>query len=192
MVEILYRLKDNGRVGIVLPDGFLFGTDNTKVAIKKKLLEECNLHTIIRLPGSIFAPYTSIATNLLFFDKTGPTQETWFYRMDMPKEYKAFSKTKPVELKHMHDIIKWWNNRIEIKDEKDDESLTETWKSKKFTIEEIRNLNYNLDQCGFPIKEEVILSPKETMDNFITRREKLEKQLDEKLQEIIKMIGDIK
>ena len=112
--------------------------------------------------------------------------------MDMPKEYKAFSKTKPVELKHMHDIIKWWNNRIEIKDEKDDESLTETWKSKKFTIEEIRNLNYNLDQCGFPIKEEVILSPKETMDNFITRREKLEKQLDEKLQEIIKMIGDIK
>jgi len=66
MVEILYRLKHNGRVGIVLPDGFLFGNDSTKVAIKKKLIEECNLHTIIRLPGSIFAPYTSIATNLLF------------------------------------------------------------------------------------------------------------------------------
>lgn len=69
MVEILYRLKQNGRVGIVLPDGILFGVDNTKKAIKKKLLEECNLHTIIRLPGSVFAPYASIATNLLFFDK---------------------------------------------------------------------------------------------------------------------------
>lgn len=192
MVEILYRLKQNGKVGIVLPDGFLFGNDNTKVNIKKKLMEECNLHTIIRLPGSIFSPYTSIATNLLFFDKTGPTKETWFYRMDLPDGYKAFSKTKPVELKHMQHIIDWWNNRIEIKDLKDDESLNETYKSKKFTIQEISNLNYNLDQCGYPVKEEIILSPKETMDNFISKREKLEIQLDCKLKEIIELIGDLK
>lgn len=192
MVEILYRLKQNGKVGIVLPDGFLFGNDNTKVAIKKKLMEDCNLHTIIRLPGSIFAPYTSIATNLLFFDKTGPTQETWFYRMDLPEGYKAFSKTKPVELKHMQPIIDWWNNRIEIKDPKDDESLTETYKSKKFKLEELSNLNYNLDQCGYPVKEEIILSPKETMNNFIEKREILEKQLDKKLKEIIDLIGDLK
>lgn len=192
MVEILYRLKHNGRVGIVLPDGFLFGNDSTKVAIKKKLIEECNLHTIIRLPGSIFAPYTSIATNLLFFDKTKVTDEIWFYRMDMPEGYKAFSKTKPVELKHLKSIIDWWNNRKEIKDIKEDESLTETWKSKKFTVSEIKELNYNLDQCGFPVKEEVILSPKETMDNFIEKREKLERELDIKLQEIIKLIGDVK
>lgn len=192
MVEILYRLKQNGKVGIVLPDGFLFGNDNTKVAIKKKLMEECNLHTIIRLPGSIFAPYTSIATNLLFFDKTGPTKETWFYRMDLPEGYKAFSKTKPVELKHMQPVIDWWNKREEIKDPKDDESLTETYKSKKLTIEELSNLNYNLDQCGYPVKEEVILSPKETMNNFIEKRENLEKQLDKKLEEIIELIGDLK
>lgn len=192
MVEILYRLKQNGKVGIVLPDGFLFGNDNTKVAIKKKLMEECNLHTIIRLPGSIFAPYTSIATNLLFFDKTGPTQETWFYRMDLPEGYKAFSKTKPVELKHMQPVIDWWNKREEIKDPKDDESLTETYKSKKLTIEELSNLNYNLDQCGYPVKEEVILSPKETMNSFIEKRENLEKQLDKKLEEIIELIGDLK
>jgi type I restriction enzyme M protein len=192
ITEILYRLKDNGKVGIVLPDGFLFGEDNTKVAIKKKLIGECNLHTIIRLPGSIFAPYTSIATNLLFFDKTGPTKEIWFYRMDIPEGYKAFSKTKPVELKHLDSIIDWWNNRVEIKDKKEDDSLTETWKSKKYTIDEIINLNYNLDQCGYPKKEEAILSPKETMDNFIAKREKLEKELDLKLQEIIKMIGEIK
>ena len=192
MVEILYRLKQNGRVGIVLPDGFLFGTDNTKYAIKKKLMEECNLHTIIRLPGSIFAPYTSIATNLLFFDKTGSTKETWVYRMDMPIGYKAFSKTKPVELKHFEGVIEWWNNRVEIKDEKIDESLTETWKSKKFTIDQIVELNYNLDQCGYPIKEEIILSPKETMDNFISKREQLENDLDKKLNEIINLMGDIK
>ena len=192
MVEILYRLKQNGKVGIVLPDGFIFGNDNTKVAIKKKLMEECNLHTIIRLPGSIFAPYTSIATNLLFFDKTGPTQETWFYRMDLPEGYKAFSKTKPVELKHMQPVIDWWNKREEIKDPKDDESLTETYKSKKLTIEELSNLNYNLDQCGYPVKEEVILSPKETMNSFIEKRENLEKQLDKKLEEIIELIGDLK
>ena len=191
MVEILYRLKQNGRVGIVLPDGFLFGNDNTKIAIKKKLMEECNLHTVIRLPGSIFAPYTPIATNLLFFDKTGPTKETWFYRMDLPDGYKAFSKTKPVELKHMQEIVDWWNNRQEIKDIKTDDSLTDTWKVKKYSIEEIINLNYNLDQCGYPVKEEIILSPKETMDNFIDKREKLEKQLDLKLQEIIKIIGDL-
>ena len=192
MVEILYRLKNNGRVGIVLPDGFLFGADNTKVAIKKKLLEECNLHTIIRLPGSIFAPYTSNATNLLFFDKNGPTKEIWFYRMNMPEGYKAFSKTKPVELKHFQSVVDWWNNRIEIKDQKNDESLTETWKAKKYSIGEIIKMNYNLDQCGYPVKEEVILSPKETMDNFIRKRESLEKQLDERLKEIISLMGDIR
>ena len=115
MIEILYRLKKNGRVAIVLPDGFLFGSDNSKTNIKKKLMSECNLHTIIRLPKSCFAPYTSIATNLLFFDKTGKTEETWFYRMDMPDGYKAFSKTKPLQRSHMVCIDKWWDNRVEIR-----------------------------------------------------------------------------
>lgn len=192
MVEILYRLKQNGRVGIVLPDGFLFGTDNTKIAIKKKLMEECNLHTIIRLPGSIFAPYTPIATNLLFFDKTGSTKETWFYRMDLPEGYKAFSKTRPVELKHFSDVISWWNDRKEIKDDKNDESLTDTWKSKRLLINELKGFNYDLDQCGFPVKEEIILSPQETMKKFIKKRESLEKELDEKLKAIMSLIGDFK
>lgn len=190
IVEILYRLKQGGKVGIILPDGFLFGDDNTKVAIKKKILEECNLHTIIRLPGSIFAPYTNIATNLLFFDKTTSTKKIWFYRMDMPKGYKAFSKTKPITIDHMKLIIDWWNNRVEIKDKKDDESLSETWKSKKYTVDEIVNLNYNLDQCNYPIKEEIILSPKKTIENFINKRETLEKEFDQKLQEIIRLIGE--
>ena len=70
MVLIVYRLKKNGRAAVIVPDGFLFGADNTKIAIKTKLLKDFNLHTIIRLPDSIFAPYTSIATNILFFDNT--------------------------------------------------------------------------------------------------------------------------
>lgn len=190
MIEILYRLKENGKVGIVLPDGFLFGNDNAKVNIKKKLMEECNLHTIIRLPGSIFAPYTSIATNLLFFDKTGPTRETWFYRFDIPEGYKAFSKTKPVELKHLEEIKSWWNDRKEILDVKEEGATSETWKAKKYTVEELIEDNYNLDKCGFPIVEEIILSPKETMSNFIEKRECLEKELDEKLSLIMRMIGE--
>ena len=98
MSVIMYRLKENGRAAVILPDGFLFGTDNAKVAIKTKLFSEFNVHTIIRMPGSVFSPYTSITTNILFFDRTGSTEETWFYRLDMPEGYKHFSKTKPMKL----------------------------------------------------------------------------------------------
>ena len=110
MSVIMYRLKKDGRAAVILPDGFLFGTDNAKVAIKKKLLSEFNLHTVIRMPHSVFAPYTPITTNILFFDKTGETKETWFYRLDMPDGYKNFSKTKPMRLEHFNPAIEWWNN----------------------------------------------------------------------------------
>lgn len=123
MSVIMYRLKKNGRAAVILPDGFLFGTDNAKVAIKKKLFSEFNLHTVIRLPHSVFAPYTSITTNILFFDHTTPTEETWFYRLDMPKGYKNFSKTKPMELKHFEPVMKWWNDREEINEDGFDKCL---------------------------------------------------------------------
>ena len=97
MSVIMYRLKKNGRAAVVVPDGFLFGLDNAKVAVKKKMISEFNLHTVIRLPQSVFAPYTSIATNLMFFDNTKATDKTWFYRVDMPSDRKHFSKTKPNE-----------------------------------------------------------------------------------------------
>ncbi|MDU2544743.1 MAG: class I SAM-dependent DNA methyltransferase, partial [Finegoldia magna] len=100
MSVIMYRLKENGRAAVILPDGFLFGSDNAKLNIKKNLLNNFNLHTIIRMPNSVFAPYTSITTNILFFDNAGETKETWYYRMDMPEGYKNFSKTKPMKLEH--------------------------------------------------------------------------------------------
>lgn len=181
MSVIMYRLKKNGKAAIVLPDGFLFGTDNAKVAIKEKLLKEFNLHTVVRLPHSVFAPYTSITTNILFFDKTEPTKETWFYRMDMPEGYKNFSKTKPIKLEHLDPVANWWENREEI-------SMDGFDKAKKYTVEEIKALGYNLDLCGFPNVEEEILEPDELINNYKVKRESLNAEINSILAEIEAMI----
>lgn len=183
------RLKKNGRAIIVVPDGFLFGNDNAKVNIKEYLMKECNLHTIIRLPQSCFAPYTSIATNLLFFDKTGPTQETWFYRLDMPEGYKHFSKTKPMTREHFKPVDAWWDNREVVEDELQHDNARLTYKSNKYSIEDIKSNGYNLDLCGYPVEEKEILSPEETIKQFITKREALDKAMDEKLAEIMNILG---
>ena len=92
LILFIRLLKQGGRAGIVLPDGFLFG-EGAKTRIKQHLLEECNLHTIIRLPSSVFAPYTSIATNLLFFAKGEPTKDIWYYEHRLPEGVKAYNKT---------------------------------------------------------------------------------------------------
>ena len=182
MSVIMYRLKKNGRAAVILPDGFLFGTDNAKVAIKKKLLSEFNLHTVIRMPHSVFAPYTSITTNILFFDHTKPTEETWFYRLDMPEGYKNFSKTKAMELKHFEPAIEWWNNREEINVDGFD-------KAKKYTAEEIIARNYNIDLCGYPHEEEEILPPKELIQQYQEKRASLNADIDRILAQITEILG---
>lgn len=181
---IMYRLKENGRAAVIIPDGFLFGLDNAKVAIKKKLFSEFNVHTIIRLPASVFAPYTSITTNIIFFDNTGTTKEIYFYRLDMPEEYKHFSKTKPMKLEHFADCIKWWNDRYDIQDED-----TDTYKAKVYTLEEIVNRNYDIDLCGYPTVEEEVLSPEETILEYKEKRATLNAKIDKKLQEIENILG---
>jgi type I restriction enzyme M protein len=133
MALILYRLKKNGRAGVVLPDGFLFANDGAKRAIKEKLLSECNLHTIVRLPKGVFSPYTDIQTNLLFFDKTEATKEIWFYEHPLPEGYKKYTKTKPIKEKEFEPEISWWNNRIENEF---------AW---KMSIDEVIERGYNLD-----------------------------------------------
>lgn len=190
LARIIYCLKKNGRCGLVLPDGLLFSSEQSKVNLKRLLLTECNLHTVIRLPGSVFAPYTTISTNLLFFEKTGKTEEVWFYRMDMPEGRKHFNKTHPITRKDMQVIDEWWYDRYEIKDKKGDPSMTETWKSRKYTFKQIEDSGFNLDLCSFPEKEEIILSPGETITNFKERRESLETKLDEKLAEIMRLINE--
>lgn len=182
MSVIMYRLKKNGRAAVILPDGFLFGTDNAKIAIKKKLLGEFNLHTVIRMPHSVFAPYTSITTNILFFDKTVPTKETWFYRLDMPDGYKNFSKTKPMKLEHFAPAAEWWNNRKEIVIDGFD-------KAKKFTVKEIAERNYNIDLCGFPHEEEEILPPKELIQQYQEKRASLNADIDRILEQITDILG---
>ena len=179
---IMYRLKQDGRCAIILPDGFLFGTDNAKVSIKQKLFNEFNLHTIIRLPHSVFAPYTSITTNILFFDKTGPTKKTWFYRIDMPEGYKNFSKTKPMKLEHFAPALDWWKNRKAITQDGFD-------KSKCYTVKELAERGLNIDLCGYPHEEEEILEPKDLIQQFKEKRESLNAQMDKTLEKIEKMIA---
>ena len=183
MSVIMYRLKQNGRVAVILPDGFLFGTDNAKVNIKKKLLSEFNLHTVIRMPGSVFAPYTSITTNILFFDRTGATKETWFYRLDMPSDRKHFSKTKPMKLEHFAPVVEWWNDRKEIEVDGFD-------KAKKFTVQQLtEDLGYNLDQCGYPHVEEDILSPMDLIQRYQEERASLNAEIDRVLADITAILG---
>ncbi|NPE31331.1 SAM-dependent DNA methyltransferase [Methanococcoides sp. SA1] len=132
LVLITHLLKDNGRGAIVLPDGTLFG-EGVKTRIKEKLLKECNLHTIVRLPNGVFNPYTGIKTNLLFFTKGEPTKDIWYYEHPYPDGYKSYSKTKPMRIQEFETEKAWWNNR---------EENELVW---KVTIDDIKANNYNLD-----------------------------------------------
>lgn len=133
MALILYRLKQNGRVAVVLPNSFLFGDERGKTAIKQKLLDECNLHTIVRLPEGVFSPYTSIPTNLLFFDKTGSTEDVWYFEHPLPEGYARYSKTRPLKKSEFDLEKEWWNNRHENE---------HAW---KVSINDIVKANYNLN-----------------------------------------------
>ena len=131
LILLMYKLNHTGRAAIVLPDGFLFG-EGAKTKIKEKLLSEFNLHTIVRLPNGVFAPYTGINTNLLFLER-GKTTEIWFYEHQLPEGYKNYTKTKPIKYDEFKAEKEWWNNR-----KKSDCA----W---KVSINEIKERNYNLD-----------------------------------------------
>lgn len=183
MDVIMFRLKKNGRCAVIIPDGFLFGEDNAKVAIKTKLINEFNLHTIVRMPHSVFAPYTSITTNILFFDNTHPTEETWVYRMDMPEGYKNFSKTKPILLEHFNPVVEWWNNREEL-------TVDDFPKAKKYSKKEIEELHYNFDLCGYPHIEDEILEPKELIQQFREKRDSYNAEMERTLAKILEILDE--
>jgi type I restriction enzyme M protein len=130
-------LKPGGRAAIVLPDGSLFG-EGVKTRLKEALLEECNLHTIVRLPNSVFKPYASIGTNLLFFEKGEPTQDIWFYEHQVPQGQKAYSMTRPIKVEHMQGCVEWWGGA-------EREKRQETEQAWKVSIDEIKARGYNLD-----------------------------------------------
>jgi len=172
MALIMFLLKHNtGRAAIVLPDGFLFG-EGVKTTIKRELLDEFNLHTIVRLPNGVFSPYTGIKTNLLFFEKGTPTKQVWFFEHPYPEGYKSYSRSKPLTIEELSLEKKWWNKR------KQNEYA---W---KVTIKEIEEKNYNLDfknphvvdvEHGDP--DELMKEYEEITKNLIATRDMLKKEL---------------
>ncbi|MEZ5989860.1 MAG: N-6 DNA methylase [Planctomycetota bacterium] len=132
LVLILTLLKPGGRAAVVLPDGSLFG-EGVKTRIKERLLSDCNLHTLVRLPKGVFAPYTSIQTNVLFFTKGEPTKKVWFYEHPYPPGYKSYSKTKPMRIEEFEPEKAWWQDRKETE---------QAW---RVSIESIRERGFNLD-----------------------------------------------
>jgi len=167
LVLIMQLLKPGGRAALVLPDGFLFG-EGIKTRIKEKLLEECNLHTVVRLPNSVFAPYTGIKTNLLFFTKGTPTKQIWFYEQTLPSGVKAYNKTKPMKVEEFSQLEKWWGK------EKDGfKKRVESEQAWQLSIDDIKARNYNLDCKNPHIGEleihdpEILLAQYDTMQNDI-------------------------
>ncbi len=130
-------LKPGGRAAVVLPDGSLFG-EGVKTRLKQHLMEECNLHTVVRLPNSVFKPYASIGTNLLFFEKGTPTEDIWYWEHRVPATQKAYSMTKPIRVEHLQDCVAWWGGTKR----EGRETGPQAW---KVTAEEVKARGYNLD-----------------------------------------------
>jgi type I restriction enzyme M protein len=169
LILIIEMLKNAGKAGIVLPDGSLTG-GGVKERIREKLLTDCNLHTIVRLPNSVFAPYATVATNLLFFTKGEPTKEVWYYEHTLPEGQKSYSKTKPIEFEELQAIKDWWGNR---------EEGEYSW---KVSIDALKEKGFELDIKNPNKKEETI---EYTSDELMM---KLEKSFKESLE----LLGDIK
>ena len=182
MALIMNLLKDGGRAGVVLPDGFMFG-DGVKKTIKEELLKEYGLHTIIRLP-QVFKPYANVNTNLLFFKKGVVSRGVWFYRLDYPEGVKSFSKTKPIKDKHFDPVREWWDNKQAIVVDGFD-------KARFYTPEELEALNYDFDKCcPFPHTEEEILEPKDMIARYEAERAELNASIDRILADITARLED--
>ncbi len=178
LVLIMQLLKSGGRAALVLPDGFFFG-EGIKTRIKEKLLEECNLHTIVRLPNSVFAPYTGIKTNLLFFTKGSPTKDIWFYEHRLPSGVKAYNKTRPMKVEEFEPLEKWWGK------EKDNfKKRVENEQAWKVSIDDIKARNYNLDCKNPHVGEVEIHDPEVLLANYQKVQEEIS-QLRGQLKNIL-------
>lgn len=167
LILFIQLLKDSGRAGIVLPDGSLTG-EGVKQRVRQKLLEDCNLHTIIRLPQSVFAPYATVNTNLLFFEKGKPTKEIWYYEHLLPDGYKAYNKTKPIRIEEFDDTKKWWKKR------------EETEVSWKVSIDTIIERGYDLDIKNPNKKvEEVTYNRSEIIETIKTNQNRITELITE-------------
>ena len=171
LVLIVRILKPGGRAAVVLPDGSLFG-EGVKTRLKEHLLHECNLHTIVRLPNSVFKPYASIGTNLLFFEKGNPTKEIWFYEHSVPDGQKHYSKTRPIRFEHLQDCIDWWGGAQRS-------ARNETERTWKVSIQEIEKRDYNLDFVNPNKREEIFGDPEELLEKLVTAENEVTTLRDE-------------
>jgi type I restriction enzyme M protein len=167
LLLITHLLRQEGRAAVVLPDGFLFG-EGMKTRLKEKLLTECNLHTIIRLPNGVFNPYTGIKTNLLFFTKGKPTKNIWYYAHPYPEGITSYNKTRPMRFEEFEAEMNWWGN------EKDDFAKREenefAW---KVSVEEIVKRNYNLDINNPHVGEQISHDPNVLLANYKAEQNKI-------------------
>ena len=180
---IIEILNKNGRAAVVLPDGTLFG-DGVKAKIKKLLVEECTLHTIVRLPNSVFAPYTSIATNILFFEKGTPTKDIWYYEIPLPIGVKAFNKTKPMKLEHFNECMDWWGEGKTTKQKLKHKNRQQNEQAWLVPIQEIIDRNYDLDIKNPHMEEQVVHDPNELLADYTKQQEEI-KDLRSQLKSIL-------
>jgi type I restriction enzyme M protein len=157
---IIEILKKDGRAAVVLPDGTLFG-EGVKTKIKKLLTEECNLHTIVRLPNGVFAPYTSIKTNILFFTKGKPTEKVWYYEHPYPAGVKSYNKTKPMKFEEFQTEIDWWGNEGD-----GFASRVENEQAWQVSIDDIIGRNFNLDIKNPHVGEIISHDPQELLTDY--------------------------
>lgn len=174
IVEVLKgsESEQRGRAAVVLPDGTLFG-EGVKTKIKKMLLDECNLHTIVRLPNSVFAPYTSIKTNILFFEKGQPTQEIWYYEVTLPEGVKAFNKTKPMQLADFAACVDWWGEGDTQQAKLKRNNRQQSQQAWKVSLDEIVARNYNLDIKNPHVEEQVSHDPEELLTDYAEQQRQI-------------------
>lgn len=173
MTLIIHLLKDGGRAAVVLPDGFLFG-EGMKTRLKEKLLAECNLHTIVRLPNGVFNPYTGIKTNLLFFTKGTATQNIWFYEHPYPEGVKSYNKTKPMRFTEFQTEIAWWGSESDGFAAR--QTTEQAW---QVSIEDIKARNYNLDIKNPHIGEQISHDPDELLVQYANEMKEIAELRDQ-------------
>ena len=169
LLLMIRYLKMGGRAAIVLPDGSLTG-DGVKQRIRQEFLEQCNVHTIVRLPNSVFQPYASVATNLLFFTKGEPTKEIWYWEHKLPEGQKSYSKTKPIQKSEFDSLKAWWNNRAENE---------QAW---KVGIDTLKGNGFNLDIKNPFVKEEEVTHTTAELLDLLSESFKKSDELIEELK----------
>ena len=168
LILFIQLLKDGGRAGIVLPDGSLTG-DGVKQRVRQKLLEDCNVHTIVRLPQSVFAPYATVNTNLIFFEKGKPTKEIWYYEHTLPDGQKAYNKTKPIRIEEFEPLKAWWKKR---------ETNEVAW---KVPMQTIIDRNYELD----------IKNPNKKVEKVVYDRKAIIQNLENSFKKSLEILNEL-